>query len=155
MSHTFLLEPGRWVIQGNWVERNSPPITLKGLTLVIWNRDNWFSIATKIVFPNGERPDISLQYRGRLHKGERQYTFLLQHNSLGQIEGEGWISPDTIVQRYWVLGDNSADVRSLQRRSGFETLHRLNDDQYYLITGVLSGHFLDSTIEANLERQPR
>ncbi|MFN6325768.1 MAG: hypothetical protein ACK4WN_09675, partial [Aphanizomenon sp.] len=74
MSHTFLLEPGRWVIQGNWVERNSPPITLKGLTLVIWNRDNWFSMATKIVFPNGERSDISLQYRGRLHKGERQYT---------------------------------------------------------------------------------
>ena len=146
MGHTFLLEPGRWVIQGNWLERNSQPIPLKGLTLVVWNRDNWFSMATKLIFPNSDRPEISFQYKGRLHDGERQYNFLLQHNILGQIEGEGWICPDTIVQRYWVLSDR-------QRRSGFETLHRINDDQYYLTSGILVGHFLDSTIEANLERQ--
>ncbi|MEY3222575.1 MAG: hypothetical protein RLZZ203_1431, partial [Cyanobacteriota bacterium] len=84
---------------------------------------------------------------------DRQYTFLLQHNSLGQIEGEGWICPETIVQRYWVLGDNSTELRYRQRRSGFETLHRLNDDQYYLTSGILSGHSLDSTMEANLKRQ--
>ncbi|MTJ47602.1 hypothetical protein [Dolichospermum sp. UHCC 0259] len=146
MGHTFLLEPGRWVIQGNWLERNSQPIPLKGLTLVVWNRDNWFSMATKLIFPNSDRPEISFQYKGRLHDGERQYNFLLQHNILGQIEGEGWICPDTIVQRYWVLSDR-------QRRSGFETLHRINDNQYYLTSGILVGHFLDSTIEANLERQ--
>ena len=143
MGHTFLLEPGRWVIQGNWLERNSPPIALKGLTLVVWNRDNWFSMATKLIFPNSDRPEISFQYKGRLHDGERQYNFLLQHNVFGQIEGEGWICPDTIVQRYWVLSDR-------QRRSGFETLHRINDDQYYLTSGILVGHFLDSTMEANL-----
>ena len=72
---------------------------------------------------------------------------MLQHNVFGQIEGEGWICPDTIVQRYWVLSDR-------QRRSGFETLHRINDDQYYLTSGILVGHFLDSTMEANLERKP-
>jgi hypothetical protein len=146
VGHTFLLEPGRWLIQGSWLERNSPPIPLKGLILVVWNRDNWFSMATKLIFPNSDRPEISFQYKGRLHDGERQYNFLLQHNSLGQIEGEGWICPDTIVQRYWVLGDR-------QRRSGFETLHQVNDDQYYLTSGILVGHFLDSTMEANLERQ--
>ena len=91
MGHTFLLEPGRWVIQGNWLERNSQPIPLKGLTLVVWNRDNWFSMATKLIFPNSDRPEISFQYKGRLHEGERQYTFLLQHNYLGQVEGEGRI----------------------------------------------------------------
>nr|WP_174783613.1 hypothetical protein [Dolichospermum sp. UHCC 0259] len=128
------------------MERNSQPIPLKGLTLVVWNRDNWFSMATKLIFPNSDRPEISFQYKGRLHDGERQYNFLLQHNILGQIEGEGWICPDTIVQRYWVLSDR-------QRRSGFETLHRINDNQYYLTSGILVGHFLDSTIEANLERQ--
>ena len=147
MGHTFLLEPGRWMMQGSWLERNSPPIPLKGLTLVVWNRDNWFSMATKLIFPNSDRPEISFQYKGRLHDGERQYNFLLQHNVLGQIEGEGWICPDTIVQRYWVLSDR-------QRRSGFETLHRINDDQYYLTSGILVGHFLDSTMEANLERKP-
>lgn len=153
MGHTFLLEPGRWVMQGSWLERNTLPIPLKGLTLVVWNRDNWFSMATKLIFPNSDRPEISFQYKGRLHDGDRQYTFLLQHNSLGQIEGEGWICPETIVQRYWVLGDNSTELRYRQRRSGFETLHRLNDDQYYLTSGILSGHSLDSTMEANLKRQ--
>jgi hypothetical protein len=154
VNHTFLLEPGRWVMQGNWLERNSLPIPLKGLTLVVWNRDNWFSMATKLIFPNGDRPEISFQYKGRLHEGERQYNFLLQHSYLGQIEGEGWICPDTIVQRYWVIEDNSADSKYLQRRSGFETLYRINDHQYYLTSGILIGHFLDSTMEANLERQP-
>ncbi len=146
MGHTFLLEPGRWVMQGSWLERDSPPIALKGLTLIVWNRDNWFSMATKLTFPHSDRPEISFQYKGRLHDGERQYTFLLQHSSLGQVEGEGWICPDTIVQRYWVLSDS-------QRRSGFETLHRVGDDKYYLTSGILTGHYLHSTMEANLERQ--
>jgi hypothetical protein len=147
VAHTFLLEPGRWTIQGSWLERNGLPISVKGMTLVAWNRDNWFTMATKLIFPgNSDRSEISLQYKGRLHDGERQYTFLLQHNLLGQVEGEGWIGPDTIVQRYWVLGDR-------QRRSGFETLLRVNDTSYYLTSGILVGHFLTSTMEASLERQ--
>ncbi len=148
MSQTFLLEPGRWTMQGSWLERDAMPINVKGLTLVIWNRDNWFSMATKLVFPGSNRSEISLQYKGRLHEGERQYTFLIQHSLFGQIEGEGWICPDTIVQRYWVVGDR-------ERRSGFETLHRINDDTYYLTSGILTGHFLTSTMEASLERQPK
>jgi hypothetical protein len=71
---------------------------------------------------------------------------LLQHNILGQVEGEGWIGLDTIVQHYWVLGDR-------QRRSGFETLHRISEDTYYLSSGILTGHFLTNTMEASLERQ--
>ncbi|QXE22616.1 hypothetical protein B6N60_01301 [Richelia sinica FACHB-800] len=148
VTHTFLLEPGRWTMQGSWLERNCLPITFKGLTLVVWSRDNWFSMATKLIFPGSDRSEISFQYKGRLHEGDRQYTFLLQHNLLGQVEGEGWICPDTIVQRYWVLGDR-------QRRSGFETLHRVSNDNYFLTSGILSGHFLTSTMEANLERQPQ
>jgi hypothetical protein len=147
VAHTFLMQPGRWTIQGNWLERHGMPISVKGMTLVAWNRDNWFTMATKLIFPGSDRSEISLQYKGYLHGGERQYTFLLQHNILGQIEGEGWIGLSTIVQRYWVMGDR-------QRRSGFETLHRLSDDTYYLSSGILTGHFLDSTIEASLERQP-
>jgi hypothetical protein len=147
VAHTFLLEPGRWIIQGTWLERNGMPISVKGMTLVAWNRDNWFTMATKLIFPGSDRSEISLQYKGRLHDGERQYTFLLQHNLLGQVEGEGWIGPETIVQRYWVLGDR-------QRRSGFETLHLINDDAYHLTSGILAGHFLTSTMEASLERQP-
>jgi hypothetical protein len=146
VAHTFLLEPGRWAIQGNWLERNGTPISIKGMTLVAWNRDNWFTMATKLIFPGSDRSEISLKYKGRLHDGERQYTFLLQHNILGQVEGEGWIGLDTIVQRYWVLSDH-------QRRSGFETLHRISEDTYYLSSGILAGHFLTNTMEASLERQ--
>ncbi|MEH1883597.1 hypothetical protein [Nostoc sp.] len=146
MAHTFLLEPGRWAMQGNWLERNGMPISVKGMTLVAWNRDNWFTMATKLIFPGSDRSEISLQYKGRLHEGERQYTFLLQHNIWGRVEGEGWIGLDTIVQRYWVLGDR-------QRRSGFETLHRISEDKYYLSSGILAGHFLTNTMEVSLERQ--
>jgi hypothetical protein len=147
VAHSFLLQPGRWILQGTWLESNFTPIKVKGMTLIVWNRDNWFTMATKLVFPNTERSEIALHYKGRLERGERQYAFLLQHNILGQVEGEGWIGLETIVQRYWVLGDR-------QRRSGFETLHRISDNTYYLTGGVMAGHFLTSTIEATLEQQP-
>ncbi len=146
MAHTFLLEPGRWILEGNWLERDGMPIIVKGRTLVAWNREDWFTMITKFVFPGSDRAEITFQYRGHLDGGERQYTFVLQHSEWGQVEGEGWISPETIVQRYWVLGDR-------QRRSGFETLHRLNADKYFLSSGIMSGHSLTSTMEATLERQ--
>lgn len=146
MAHAFLLEPGRWTLQGTWLERDGMPINVKGMTLVAWSRDNWFTMATKLIFPGSDRAEIALQYKGRMDQGERNYSFLLQHNQLGQIEGEGWISPDTIVQHYRVLNDR-------QRRTGFETLYRLNQNSYHLTTGIIAGHFLSSSMEANLERQ--
>jgi hypothetical protein len=154
VAHTFLLEPGRWTIQGSWLERHGLPITVKGMVLVAWNRDNWFTMATKLIFPGSDRSEVSLQYKGRLHEEERQYTFLLQHSRLGQVEGEGWIGLDTIVQHYWVLSDGlRPTVGHRQRHSGFETMHRISDDTYYLSSGVMAGHFLTNTMEASLERQ--
>jgi hypothetical protein len=154
VAHTFLLEPGRWTLQGNWLERNEMPITVKGRSLVAWGRENWFTMVTKLSFPGSDREEVSIQCRGRLDGGERQYTFVLQHslfvlqdNQLGRVEGEGWVAPDSIVQRYWVLGDR-------QRRSGFETLHRLDENTYYLTSGIMTGLYLTSTMEATLERQP-
>ncbi len=123
------------------------PITVKGRILVAWSRDDWFTMVTKLIFPGEEeREEIAFQYKGRLDSGERQYTFVLQHSVLGRVEGEGWIAPESIVQRYWVLGDR-------QRRSGFETLHRIDDNQYYLSSGILAGHYLTSAMEATVERQ--
>lgn len=118
MTHNFLLEAGRWKIEGTWLERNQKPIIVKGRTLVAWSDDRWFTMVTKLVFPGSEREEISYQYRGRLDEEERQYTYVLQQSLLGQVEGEGWIGPETIIQRYWVLGDR-------QRRSGFETFTAL------------------------------
>lgn len=146
MAHTFLMEAGRWTLQGNWLERNGLPVPVKGKTLVGWSRDDWYTMVTKLVFPGSDREEISFQYRGRLDVGERQYTFVLQHSLLGRVEGEGWVAQDSIVQRYWVLGDR-------QRRSGFETLYRLTDDTYQLSSSLMAGHYLTSTMEATLERQ--
>ncbi len=145
VAHTFLMEAGRWSLQGSWLERNGMPLTVIGKTLVGWSRDDWFTMVTKLVFPGADREEISFQYRGRLDAGERQYTFVLQHSLLGRVEGEGWVAQESIVQRYWVLGDR-------QRRSGFETLYRMDDNKYYLSSGIMAGHYLTSTMEATLER---
>ncbi|TAG90594.1 MAG: hypothetical protein EAZ09_21930 [Oscillatoriales cyanobacterium] len=141
------MESGQWTLEGSWIERNGVPITVKGKTLVSWNRTDWFSMVTKLVFPGGDREEIILQYRGHLNSDERQYTFVLQHSELGRVEGEGWIAPQSIVQRYWVLGDER------QRRSGFDTFHRVDSNRYYYSSGIMSGHSLTSTMEATFERQ--
>ncbi len=148
MAHTFLIEAGRWTLQGNWLERDGLPVTVKGKILVAWSRDDWYTMVTKLLFPGTEREEIAFQYRGRLNSGERQYTFVLQHSLLGRVEGEGWIGPESIVQRYWVLGDR-------QRRTGFETLRRLNENTYCLSSSIMAGHYLTSTMEAVIERQSR
>lgn len=146
MAHTFLLEAGRWTLQGNWLDREGPPIPVKGKILVAWSRDNWYTLVTKLVFPGNEKEALSFQYRGHFSAGNRRYSFVLQHSDLGRVEGEGWIAPGSIVQRYWVLGDR-------QRRTGFETLNRLTSDQYYMSSSVMAGHYLTSTMEASIQRQ--
>jgi hypothetical protein len=140
------MESGRWNLEGSWLERNEPPISVKGRTIIAWNQENWFTMVTKLVFPGSEREEISFQYRGRLDGEERQYTYVLQQSLLGRVEGEGWVAPDSIIQRYWVLGDR-------QRRSGFETFYRIDANTYHLSSGILAGHYLSSTMEAILERQ--
>jgi len=147
VAHTFLIEAGRWTLQGSWLERDGMPVMVKGKTLVTWNRDDWFNMGTMLEFPGSERETITLQYRGRLDTGDRRYTFVLQHSLLGRVEGEGWVTPESLVQRYWVLGDR-------QRRSGFETLHMLSADKYYFSSGIMAGHYLTSAMEATLDRRP-
>jgi hypothetical protein len=147
LTHSFLMEAGRWTIEGHWLERNGNVLSVKGRTIVTWNQENWFAMFTKLVFPNGDREEISFEYRGRLDDNECQYTYVLQQSLLGQVEGEGLIGPESLVQRYWVLNDR-------QKRSGFETFYRINDGTYRLCGAVLAGHSLASTIEAVLERQP-
>jgi hypothetical protein len=140
------MEAGRWSLEGNWLESNQQPIPVKGRTIIAWNQDNWFTMVTKLVFLEDGREEISFQYRGHLDGENRQYTYILQQSALGRVEGEGWVGPESIIQRYWVLGDR-------QRRSGFETFYRVNNNTYHLSSGILAGHYLTSTMEAILERQ--
>ncbi len=146
MSHSFLLEPGKWLLQGSWLTRETLPTPVKGKILVVWKQANCFQVVTKLSFLESEQTDIIIRLCGRMTDLERQYTFVLQHNLLGQVEGEGWIGPESIIQRYWSLSDK-------QRRTGFETLRQIGPDQYHFSGGIMAGHYLISTLEAALTRQ--
>jgi len=146
VAHSFLLEPGRWKLQGSWLDREALPVPIKGKLLVAWKQTDCFMVATKLSFLDDEQDDIVLQSRGRITTQERQYTFVLQHSQLGQVEGEGWIAPSSIVQRYWSLNDK-------QRRTGFETLRQISAERYHFSGGIMAGHYLTSTLEADLIRQ--
>lgn len=128
------------------MERDRLPTPVKGKILVAWSRDDWFTMVMKLVLPDTQPSEMALQYRGRLTGDDRQYTFVLQHSLLGRVEGEGWVAPDSIIQRYWALGDR-------QRRTGFETLYRLGSDRYHLSSGIMTGHYLTSAMEATLHLQ--
>jgi len=146
VAHSFLLEPGRWTLQGTLLTRDTLPSAVKGKLLVAWKQDDRFMVATKLTFPETDQDDIVLQSKGRMTGQEMQYTFVMQHSVLGQVEGEGWIAPESIVQRYWGLSDK-------QRRTGFETLRQISPERYHFSSGMMAGHYLTSTIEAELARQ--
>ena len=146
MSHTFLVQPGKWTLEGNWVERDSMPIGFKGRTLVGWSRDNfWFTMVTKLTFTNSDREELTMAYKGRIDSDERRFTYVVDDSFLGKVEGEGIIGPDSITQRYLVMGDRKV-------RTGFQTLYRRDSNIYSLVSGIISGQNLESTMEAVLTR---
>jgi hypothetical protein len=145
VDHTFLLESGRWTLEGSWLERDSVPIPVSGRTVVGWSQDNWFTMVTKLSFPSGKRPEITLTYKGRLSFDERRFTFVLQHSELGKVEGEGWFAPESILQRYWVMNDN-------QMRTGFQTFYKQDSNCYHCSSGIVAGASLDSVMEAVMTR---
>jgi hypothetical protein len=146
VAHSFLMEAGKWDIEGSWHEKDEMVISVKGKTLIAWSADNWFTMVTKLVFPEHDKADITFQYKGRLEAGELRYNYFLHQSLLGQVEGEGWIGGDSIIQTYLVLSDR-------QRRSGFETFYRDNEETYYYAGGIRTGLSLTTMMEAVLTRQ--
>jgi hypothetical protein len=146
VAHSFLIEPGIWKIQGHWLERNKSPVTLQGNATISWHQESWFATVFKMALARDLEREITSEYRGRLHYREQHYNYVLQHSVLGKVEGEGWIGPRTITQRYWVLNDG-------QRRSGFENFYQMDNRTYHFTSGILAGQYLSSTMEAIFERQ--
>lgn len=146
MAHTFLVQPGKWTLEGNWIERDSMSIQVNGRTLVGWSRDNyWFTMVTKLTFPNSDREELTMAYKGRIDSDERRFTYVVDDSFLGKVEGEGIIGLDSITQRYWVIGDKKV-------RTGFQTLYRRDNNIYSLVGGIIAGQNLESTMEAVLTR---
>jgi hypothetical protein len=119
--------------------------------MVVWHSEEWFSMVGKLtpqqrtIADSNAPTELTLQYRGRISTAEQRYTYVLQHSHHGQIEGEGWLMPRSILHRFWLLGD-------AERRTGLERFHQMDDHYYYWSSSIVTGHALVSTLEATLER---
>ncbi len=146
MDHSFLIESGNWNLQGYWLKQDRSPISIQGTLEIAWKRDNWFTIVARLVSQDEINPEVTYKYRGHLNFEEKHYTYVLQHNLLGNLEGEGWIAVRSIVQCSWA-------VSSSQRRRGFESFYLLDANTYCFTSSILEGHNLNSSMEATLKRQ--
>ncbi len=145
MAHSFLIEPGSWTLQGDWIEGDGQVIPVKGKTLISWGKDDWFVMVTKLIFESDRHPEIICRYKGRFDGETQHYNFVLDHSLLGNLEGEGWLTERSVIQRYWVLQDN-------QRRTGLDTM-TLGDRQAYTFSSTLmTGHRLNTVLEGTLAR---
>jgi len=145
VNHTFLVDAGRWLLNGYWLEPPQEAIAISGKILVSYGQDDWFSMAAKVTFAEQAKPDLILQSRGKLELDEMMFTYVLQHSLLGRLEGEGWITPHSIVQQFILLGDAS-------RCTGFEHYWQVDANHYTLLSGIYRSHKLKQLLEATLER---
>lgn len=145
MTHSFLLEPGNWIIKGTWLDKKQIPTPFKGAMIITWDQPNWFLMKTKVVFSQGDRPDLTFEYKGFLPAHKSQYAYVLKRSDFEKIEGEGWLGTESIIQRYWILGDN-------HRRNGFESYVYIDNNTYHLTSGMMAGNHLINTMEGILER---
>ncbi|MDJ0898230.1 MAG: hypothetical protein QNJ55_05415 [Xenococcus sp. MO_188.B8] len=144
MTHSFLLQSGKWDLQGRYLQKNQSPLMVQGFMDITWKEDNWFKIVSELLFENQPQTKIISKSRGHLDTEIKSYTYVLQHSLLGNIEGEGWIGSQSIVQYYWIVAGN-------QHRKGLDTFSRLSEDTYALTSVVLERHNLNSTMEATLK----
>lgn len=145
MTHSFLLEPSSWIIKGTWLDKSQKSISFKGAVIITWDQSKWFLMKTKMVFLNSDRPDITFEYKGFLPPDKTEYAYVLKRSDIEKIEGEGWLSNDSIIKRYWVLGDN-------RRLNGFETYFFLDQNTYHLTGAMIRGNNILNTWEGILER---
>lgn len=144
MNHTFLLKSARWTVEGHYWQKNSHSSTLKGSIEISWTRESWFKMKTHLSTEESSSLEIITECKGFLDNQRKSYTYVLQHNILGSIEGEGWLGSDSIIQHYWI-------VDSTRSRRGFDTFYRISEDAYHFNNVLLESHNLVSTMEATLK----
>lgn len=120
---------------------NESPIPFSGSAIVRWDQADWFT--TLVTLDRGGSL-TKLEYRGRVPVGAERYTYVLQHSELGRVEGEGWVTPQAILHRFWVLNDP-------QKRTGFENFVQASPEKYCYASGVISGLRLVSSVEGVFE----
>lgn len=145
VAHSFLIESGFWNVTGNWLKPNSALITLEGNIQIQWKQANWFKITTSLTCSDEQKTQIISRTKGKLNYEKKYYTYVAQHSLLGNIEGEGRLGSQCIIQYYWLLGTTS-------KKKGFDTFYCVDRNTYHLNSSVLNNHSLHSTIEATLQR---
>ncbi|MEL6438427.1 MAG: hypothetical protein AAFQ80_04080 [Cyanobacteria bacterium J06621_8] len=145
MAHSFLIEAGYWQVSGHWFKPNLAPIPLKGGIKTVWKRSNWFKLTASLTCQDEAATEIVYQCRGNMNYEAKHYTYVSQHSLLGNIEGEGKLTQQSIIQYYWFMGASTM-------QKGFDTFYQLDQDTYYLTSSILDGHSIKSTLEVILER---
>lgn len=143
MAHSFLVQSAKWDLSGHYKDRDSNAVLVEGTIAISWKRESWFKVETQLVSPQWESPIVA-RCKGHLDSLEKSYNYVLQHSILGNIEGEGHLGSDSIVQHYWVVG-------STQRQLGFDTYYRLNETEYHLTSVFLENQNLKNMMEAKLK----
>ena len=145
MAHSFLVESACWSVNGHWLKPNLVPIPLEGGIQVKWKQNNWFKINTSLNCDDETKTKIIYQCRGNLNYEAKYYTYVSQHSLLGNIEGEGRLGEQSIIQYYWFIGTAS-------KKKGLDTFCCIDQNTYYLTSSILDGHNIINTIEATLKR---
>ena len=144
MAHTFLVDAGYWNVTGHWLKPDTPPIALEGGITIAWKRANWFKLTTSLTCNDEAATEIIYQCRGNLNYEAKHYTYVSQHSLLGNIEGEGRLGSQSIVQYYWFMGGS--------KQKGLDTYVYVDPNTYHFTSSILDGHSIKSTIEAVLSR---
>lgn len=145
MAHSFLVESGFWNVKGHWLKPNSPSVSLEGIIEIKWKQENWFKMTTSLTCEDEKATKIVYQSKGNLNYEKKYYTYVSQHSLLGNIEGEGTLGLQSIVQYYWFLGNTS-------KKKGLDTFYCIDRNTYYLNSTIFENHSLNSIIEATLKR---
>ena len=145
MAHSFLVESGYWHVNGHWLKPNLAPIPLQGNIQIVWKRENWFKMATSLTCDDENATTIMYQCRGNLNYEEKYFTYVSQHSLLGNIEGEGRLGFQSIIQYYWFIG-------SAKNQKGLDTFYCVDRNTYYMTSSILDGHSVKNIIEATLKR---
>ncbi len=144
MAHSFLLQPGRWSLSGYFSQKHETPISIRGFITVTWKQEHWFKVVTQVILNNESSSEIICKYKGHLDRDRKSYTYVLQHSILGNIEGEGWISSQSIIQYHWIVG-------ATKKRTGMDTFYCVSEDIYHFTSVILETHSLNSVMEATLK----
>ena len=144
MTHSFLLQPGRWSVSGHFRQKQQTPMIVRGFITITWKQEYWFKMISQLTLNNEPQSEIICIYKGHLDQDKKSYTYVLQHSILGNIEGEGWITSQSVIQYHWIVGAS-------KKCTGIDTFYLISEDVYHLTSVILESHSLNSAMEATLK----